>query len=84
MTTKQYKDYQAAASLGLMPDEENPIFLFSQIEKDLLLEIVEGNINAVQFAKIELRNRGFDVETGKWVGWKENEDVAEGLLLDTV
>ena len=81
MTTKEYKDYQAAASLGLIPDDMNPIFLFSQTEKELLLDLVNGKIDAVQFAKIELRNRGFDVQTGKWIGWKTNEDVVEELLL---
>lgn len=81
MSTKEYKDYQAAASLGLIPDDENPIFLFSQTEKELLMDVVNGKIDAVQFAKIELRNRGFDIETGRWVGWKNNEDVLEELLL---
>lgn len=81
MSTKEYKDYQAAASLGLIPDDENPIFLFSQTEKELLMDVVNGKIDAVQFAKIELRNRGFDIETGRWVGWKNNEDVVEELLL---
>lgn len=81
MSTKEYKDYQTAASLGLIPDDQNPIFLFSQTEKELLLDLVNGKIDAVQFAKIELRNRGFDVQTGKWIGWKQNENVVEELLL---
>lgn len=81
MTTAEYKDYQAAASLGLIPDDQNPIFLFSQTEKELLLDLVNGKIDPVQFAKIELRNRGFDVQTGKWIGWNNNEDVVEKLLL---
>lgn len=81
MSTKEYKDYQAAASLGLMPDDQNPIFLFSQTEKELLLDLINGKIDAVQFAKIELRNRGIDIETGRWVGWTKNEDVVEELLL---
>lgn len=81
MTTAEYKDYQAAASLGLIPDDMNPIFLFSQTEKELLLDLVNGKIDAVQFAKIELRNRGFDIETGRWIGWRKNEDVVEELLL---
>lgn len=77
MTTAEYKDYQTAASLGLIPDDKNPIFLFSQTEKELLLDLVNGKIDAVQFAKIELRNRGFDIETGRWIGWKKNEYVVE-------
>ncbi len=81
MTTAEYKDYQAAASLRLIPDDVNPILLFFQTEKELLLDLFNGKLDAVQFAKIELRNRGFDIETGRWIGWRNNENVSEELLL---
>ena len=70
MTTKEYNDYQAMAALGLMPDEENPVFIFNGTNKDLLLDIANGRLDAVQLARIQLRERGFNIETGKWVGWK--------------
>ena len=74
MTKKDYNDYQAAAALGLIPDGENPVFIFSGISKDLLLDIVNGKLDPIQLALIELRNRGLDPKTGKWIGWKKNEE----------
>ena len=77
MSTKDYNDYKAAAALGLIPDEENPLFLFNSTSKDLLLEILSGRLDAVQMARIELRNRGLDTENGYFIGWttKSKEDV---------
>ena len=74
MTKKEYHDYQAAAALGLIPDSDNPLFLFSGISKDLLLDIVNGKLDPVQLARIELRNRGLDLKTGRWIGWKQEAD----------
>ena len=68
MTTLEYNHYRTAAALGLLPDEENPIFLFSQTNKDLLCDIVNGKIDARELARIELRNRGSNSE-GRFVGW---------------
>ena len=59
------------AALGLLPDEENPIFLFNQIHKDLLVDIVNGRIDVVELARMELRNRGLN-EEGRFVGWKND------------
>jgi len=74
MTKKEYHDYQAAAALGLIPDSDNPLFLFSGISKDLLLDIVNGKLDPIQLARIELRNRGLDLKTGRWIGWKQEAD----------
>jgi len=71
MITLEYNHYRTAAALGLLPDEENPIFLFSQIHKDLLVDIVNGKIDAAELARIELKNRGLNNE-GKFVGWKND------------
>ena len=68
MTTAQYNHYKTAAALGLILDEENPIFLFNQTNKDLLCDIVNGKIDARELARIELRNRGSNSE-GRFVGW---------------
>ena len=71
MTTKDYNDYRAAAALGLIPDEENPIFLFNSTSKDILLDIVNGKIDAIKMAKLQLAERGLDTKTGKFIGWKK-------------
>ncbi len=70
MNSEELKYYEAAANFGLIPDEENPIFLFTQTHRDILLAIVNGKIDALEMAKRELRNRGLDLKTGKWIGWK--------------
>jgi len=77
MTTAEYNYYRAAATLSLIPDEENPIFLFSQTYKELLLAIANGLIDARQLAKVELRNRGLDTKTGTWIGWQEEKSILE-------
>lgn len=69
MTTEELNYLKAAASLGLIPDAENALFIFSQTHKDILLRIVSGKIDAVEFARMELQNRGLDETTGAWVGW---------------
>ena len=70
MNSEELKYYEAAANFGLVPDEEKPIFLFTQTHKDILLAIVNGKLDALKMAKRELRNRGLDLKTGKWIGWK--------------
>ena len=50
-------------------DEQNPIYLFHLTATDLLVAILKGQIDPVELARKELRNRGLD-ETGKWVGFK--------------
>lgn len=77
MTQEELNYYKAAASLGLIPDEENPIFLFSSAHKDILLDIISGKIDPIQMARMEMEARGLDVYTGKWIGWnvKSTSDV---------
>jgi hypothetical protein len=75
LTTEEINHYKTAASLGLISDEENPLFIFNQTHKDLLLDIISGRIDCVELAKMQLRNRGLDLINGKWIGWK-NEEVS--------
>ena len=74
MTQEEINYYRAAASLGLIPDEENCIFLFNSCHTDILIDIISGKIDAVQFARMEMWNRGLDIKTGKWIGWRKGED----------
>ena len=77
MTKQEVNYYKAAASLDLMPDEENPIFFFNSAHKDLLMDIITGKLDARQLARMEMRNRGLDTTTGKFIGWttKTTSDV---------
>jgi len=78
MTTQELNYYKAAASLGLIPDEENPLFIFNSTNKDLLLDIISGKIDAVQMVRMELYNRGLDENTGAWVGWSKTKAHVQG------
>ena len=71
MSTEELNFYKSAASLSLIPDEENPIFLFNGTHKDILLDIINGKIDSIEIAIRELENRGLDTKTGKWIGWKK-------------
>ena len=71
MSTKDYNEYKAAAALDLIPENENPLFLFNSTSKDILLDLINGKIDAVELARIELSNRGLD-ETGQFIGWNKN------------
>ena len=73
MTNQELNHYRAAASRGWIPDEENPIFLFNGARAELLIDIINGKIDAQEFARMELRARGLDLETGRWIGWNSNE-----------
>ena len=53
--------YNKAAELGTIPDDMNPIFLFSITHSHLLLRIVADEIDVVALAKRELENRGYDI-----------------------
>lgn len=50
-------------------DELNPIYLYHLTATDLLVAILKKQIDPVELANKELKNRGLD-ENGKWVGFK--------------
>lgn len=70
MDKAQLEKYRNAAEEGSIPDEENPIFLLSVTPVALLLQIVRREINVVELAKMQLENRGLDLN-GNWVGSRE-------------
>lgn len=57
-------------NLEELPDELNPELLFSTTYTQLLVEIVAGRIDAKELANEQLRQRGLDPKTGKWVGYR--------------
>ena len=71
MSTKDYNEYKAAAALDLIPENENPLFLFNSTSKDILLDLINSKIDAIELARIELSNRGLDA-TGKFIGWNKS------------
>jgi len=73
MNQQELNYYKAAASLGLIEDDSNPIFLFSQVRKEILMDIVNGKIDVIEMARFEMEARGLDVNTGKWIGWNSKK-----------
>ena len=51
-----------------IPDELNPSFIFSGIHSKLLSLILKKEIDTMELAKKEMKNRGLDIN-GKWVGF---------------
>ena len=51
-----------------LPDEQNPIYMYSTTPIELLAKIARGKVNSRQLAIEELRKRGLDRD-GKWVGF---------------
>ena len=69
MTQYDINQLKAAASLGLIPDEENCLFLFSNTHTDILVDILSGTIDAKQLARFELQCRGRN-ERGQFIGFQ--------------
>ncbi len=53
-----------------LPDDLNPNYIFSLTATVLLVQIAKGEIDAVDFARKELANRGLG-RHGLWVGFRE-------------
>lgn len=51
-------------------DDLNPQFIFSMTATELLLKIASGKIDAIDFARKELSNRGIG-KSGVWIGFSE-------------
>jgi hypothetical protein len=54
-------------------DDLNPAFIFSLTKMDLLVQIANGSIDALQLAKDELANRGLNLK-GEWVGFSNTKN----------
>ena len=57
-------------------DDENPQFIFSMTHSSLLIDIANGKIDAIDYAKKELANRGIG-KSGTWVGFAQAAKVWE-------
>lgn len=54
-----------------LPDDKNPIYLFSTTDTELLLAIVKDSIDPKKLAMKELQNRGLNMD-GRWVGFNRD------------
>lgn len=60
--------------LNESPDDRNPKYLFSGVDTILVLAFANGKLDAKEYAKFELQNRGFG-KKGEWVGFPESEKI---------
>lgn len=79
MTRNEYKDWTNKADTGEIADNLNPIFILSLTASELLSKIAKGEINAQELAKLELENRGLDID-GKWVGFNPKPRVHRPII----
>ena len=66
-----FKELNKHAIEGTLPDDLNPLFIFSFTDKQLLCDIVNGKIDCVSFAKRTLKDRGYN-EKNEFVGFNFN------------
>lgn len=69
MTPEQIKQYRQAAQDGSLPDEENPLLLFSRTSTNLLAKLLTKEFNIQALVRMQLRERGVN-DKGQWVGFK--------------
>lgn len=70
MTSEQISKYEAAHKDQSVPDEENPLFLFSTTSTNLLVKILNKEFNIYALVRMNLQERGVN-EKGQWVGFKK-------------
>lgn len=71
---KTYQDYKAATNNDTVNDELNPCYLYNQTANKLLVDIINGDVDAVLLAKAALANRGMGPD-GKWVGFDKSAEL---------
>lgn len=59
MTPEQIALYNKASELGTVPDDKNPLFLFSVTDSHLLLRILDDDFDLKALARWELKGRGY-------------------------
>ena len=70
MTPEQIEKYRKAAEEGTLPDDMNPLYLFSTTRSDLLIKFLNREFSFTAVAKQTLRERGLST-SGKWIGFKD-------------
>ena len=80
MTAEQIELYQKAAELGTVPDDKNPLFLFSVTDSHLLLRILNDDFDLKALARRELEGRGFtNVDTLKTSGNSQKDNYSKRM-----
>ncbi len=70
MTTEQINKYKQGAKDGSLPNEENPLFLFSTTSTNLLVKLLGKEFNLATLVRMQLRERGVN-DKGQWIGFEK-------------
>lgn len=70
MTPEQINKYKQAAKDGSLPNEENPLFLFSTTSTNLLVKLLGKEFNLATLVRMQLRERGVN-DKGQWIGFEK-------------
>ena len=65
-----------------MSDETNPRFTFSTTRNAILVDAVQGKVNLLTLAALELANRGYD-HNGQFVGFAKSQEIFEEFTAQT-
>ena len=71
MTDEQISKFRQAAKDGSLPDEENPLFLFSTTSTNLLARVLAKEFNVHTLIRMQLRDRGVN-DKGQWIGFNSS------------
>ena len=55
-------------------ESENPKYMFQGMDTKLLVKIATGKVNAQEYAKWEMTNRGFG-KKGEWLGFDKADKL---------
>ena len=72
MTDEQIAKFKQAAKDSSLPDEENPLFMFSSVSTNLLAKILAKDFNVLTLVRMQLRERGVN-DKGQWVGFAKTK-----------
>ena len=68
MINSQIEEWKKAAQDGTIPDEQNPLFIFSLTSNALLIKIATGELDVLKIVLYELGSRGYDND-GEYIGF---------------
>lgn len=79
MTPELINKYRQAAKDGSLPNDENPLLLFSETSTNLLVRLLDKDVNLVTLIRLSLLERGVN-EKGKWIGFEKAKQIRDNLL----
>jgi hypothetical protein len=83
MTPEQINKYRQAAKDGSLPEDENPLLLFSKTSTNLLVKLLGKDMNLATLVRIQLRERGVN-DKGQWIGFEKAMQQMPGMAAKKI